>query len=396
MSCCPLDAVGYLAADHTDEGTVRSVDGISYYQIGSGPNGLLFCPDVWGWNGGRTRAIADDFAKMGVSVWVPKLLPAFEGGTDGDGLPPSYDIKNRTDLPDLFKGEWNQDKVVPKLLSVIKAMKSAGVKKIGLIGFCYGAWVGMYLAKEADLVGCASPHPSIHIEGLFERDPAEIAAESKCPWALFPAGVAADGGDSDTYDAEGALFQALESKFPGKNVTKRFESVPHGFVPRGAIKEHAAGTGDEVKKAVQECVTALCEFFVRRGLMRRDKAGLPPPPIKLRKPKFGKVGKVNPESRGLNLLLKVVKCEETEAGKTWEAVLGDDTGIVTFSLKSKDHADLCEKDSSVRVQNARVLMIKGHIRAIIDKWAVMKKADEPVEGEVKSDKDVSAVEYELA
>jgi len=396
MSCCPSDAVGYLAADHADEGTVRSVDGISYYQIGSGPNGLLICPDVWGWNGGRTRAIADDFAKKGVSVWVPKLLPAFEGGTDGDGLPPSYDIKTRADLPGLFKGDWNQEKVVPKLVSVIKAMKSAGVKKIGLIGFCYGAWVGMYLAKEVDLVGCASPHPSVHLEGIFERNPADIAESSKCPWAFFPAGVAADGGDSDTYDAEGALFKALESKFSGKNVTKRYASMSHGFVSRGSIKEHAIGSGDEVKKAVQECVTDMCEFFVRCGLMRRDKAGLPPAPIKLRKPKFGKVAKVNPESRGLNLMLKVVKCVETEADKTWEAVLGDDTGIVTFSLKSKDHADLCKEGSSVRVQNARVLMIKGHIRLIIDKWAVMKAADEHVECEVKMDKDMSSVEYELA
>merc|ERR1711948_209747 len=131
-------------------------------------------------------------------------------------------------------------------------------------------------------------------------------------------------------------------------------------------------------------------------MLRRDKAGLPPPPIKLRAPKFGKVAKILPDGAGLNLMLKAVKCEETEPGKTWEAVLGDDTGIVTFSLKKKEHANVCAPGSAVRVQNARVLMIKGFIRVIIDKWAVLKAANTPVEAEPKTGNDVSVVEYELA
>merc|ERR1712039_557118 len=102
---------------------------------------------------------------------------------------------------------------------------------------------------------------------------------------------------------------------------------------------------------------------------------------------------IKPEAANLNLMLKVVKCEETVAGKQWEAVLGDDSGVVTFSLRNKDHADLCKAGNSLRVQNARVLMIKGYIRVIIDKWAVMKAADEPIEGEVNAGKDISAVEY---
>jgi len=399
MSCCPPGSYGYLQADHTDEGTVRSIDGISYYQVGSGANGLLFCPDIWGWNSGRTRAIADDFAKKGVSVWVPKLLPAFEGGTDGDGLPPTFDVTKRgAELGPTFKGDWNQEKVVPKLLTIVKAMKSAGVKKIGLVGFCYGAWVGMYVAKEVELVGCAAPHPSVHMEEMMGRDSAALAAGSKCPWALFPCGDPDAGGDGAMYDAEGDLFKKLEEKFPGKNVTKRFSKMAHGFSTRGAIKEgqFMPCSGPDVQAAVTEILTDICEFFCRRGLMRRDRAGLPPPPIKLRKPKFGKVEKIQPEARGLNFMLKAVKCEEKEAGKQWEAVLGDDTGVVTFSLRSADHAAACGAGSSVRVQNARVVMVGGYIRVVIDKWAVLKPADEPVDVTPKADKDLSAVEYELA
>lgn len=103
------------------------------------------------------------------------------------------------------------------------------------------------------------------------------------------------------------------------------------------------------------------------------------------------------EARSLNLLLKTVKCDETEPGRAWDAVLGDDTGVVTFSLRSAEHAELCKAAGrSVRVQNARVVMAKGFIRVVVDKWAVMKPADAAAEFEPKSDKDISATEYELS
>lgn len=398
-SCCPPAAAGYLASDHDDAGSVRSIDGISFYQVGSGSNGLLFIPDIWGWNGGRTRALADDLAAKGLSVWVPRVLPPFEEGTDGDGLPPAFDIKERRSvLGSLFQGEWNHSRVVPKVLAVMTAMKNARIRKIGIAGICYGAWIAMHLSKKVDLVGCASPHPSIHIEGMFGGDPAVLASESKCPWALFPAGIACDGGDGDIYDAGGSVMQALEEKFPGKNVSKRFSAMQHGFFTRGAIKEGQTqmGTGPAVQAAVEECMTDICEFFAKRGLLRRDEAGLPPLPVRLKKPKFQNVAEILPITRGLNLMLKAVSCSEKEAGMLWEAVLGDASGVATFTLTSAEHAELCKTGHSVRVQNARVRMTKGFIRIAIDKWAVLKKADSPLNFEPYAEKDISSVEYELA
>jgi hypothetical protein len=40
--------------------------------------------------------VADFFADLGFFVVVPKVLqPVLEGGTDGDGLPPGFDIGER-------------------------------------------------------------------------------------------------------------------------------------------------------------------------------------------------------------------------------------------------------------------------------------------------------------
>jgi len=106
----------------------------------------------------------------------------------------------------------------------------------------------------------------------------------------------------------------------------------------------------------------LPELGVPRCPLRRSwSAGLPAPPPKLKKPKFTKVEKITPDGKGLNLMLKSIKCEEKEDKSGWIAVLGDESGIVKFSLKSAEMAALCKAGSSVRVQNAKVLMLVASV-----------------------------------
>lgn len=59
--------------------------GLEYYVVGStSDKPLLLIADVFGYNSGRTRTIADQFASQGYYVIVPKLLtPGLDGGTDG-------------------------------------------------------------------------------------------------------------------------------------------------------------------------------------------------------------------------------------------------------------------------------------------------------------------------
>jgi len=41
-------------------------------------------------------------------------------------------------------------------------------------------------------------------------------------------------------------------------------------------------------------------------------------------------------------------------------------------------------------------MVKGFIRVAVDKWAVMKAAETPLDAEPNSANDMSSTEYELA
>jgi replication factor A1 len=120
----------------------------------------------------------------------------------------------------------------------------------------------------------------------------------------------------------------------------------------------------------------------------------PPPAQKV--PKFRKLKGINPDSKGLNLILKCVGAPTAVEGSETlkEAVVGDETGIVTMSLYG-EQASLCTIGAVLRLQNAHVKMIKGHIRLVVDKWGTMKAADEAESFEVDDKTDFSATEYEL-
>jgi len=124
----------------------------------------------------------------------------------------------------------------------------------------------------------------------------------------------------------------------------------------------------------------------------------PPKPRPLKKPKFTTVAKVNPDSRGLNLMVKVVKAGEVRDIHS-DFVVGDKSGVVTFSA-TEAQKGLFKDGAVLRLQNTKIVMLKGFIRVVADKWSMVAPAAEDAPGgcpeiEVSSDKDISAVEYEL-
>merc|ERR1712048_1421593 len=117
---------------------------------------------------------------------------------------------------------------------------------------------------------------------------------------------------------------------------------------------------------------------------------------RLKKPRFGKVAKTKPEQKGLNFMGKCVKAAEAVEGTTAkESLCGDETGTIVLSMTSDAQAALCKEGASLRVQNAHVRMIKGHIKLVVDKWAVLKPVESLDFETVDEKKNVSAVEYEL-
>jgi len=203
--------------------------------------------------------------------------------------------------------------------------------------------------------------------------------------------------------AEGGRRSSMDLRTTWAKSLKKGKGKGKGAGKKGQSKGKAKGKGKskyQVKKddgAIREEAIGKLEKNLERKrrssikeIQKIDKG------LALNKPSFGKVTDVKPEAKNLNFILKSVKCTEVEGLKIWEAVCGDETGVVTLSLQSKEQADPCTPGASLRIQNAKVIMVKGFIRVAVDKWAVMKAAETPLDAEPNSANDMSSTEYELA
>jgi len=114
--------------------------------------------------------------------------------------------------------------------------------------------------------------------------------------------------------------------------------------------------------------------------------------------KFGSVSDLNPDSKGLNVKVKVVstKGEKFTVGKqeAEEFVVGDSTGVVTLTLVG-DEVGTVKVGESYEIHNSYVKMLKGFIRLQVGKWGKITKLEGGDEITPKTDKDVSATEFEL-
>mmetsp|Transcript_84253 Transcript_84253/g.132691 ORF Transcript_84253/g.132691 Transcript_84253/m.132691 type:complete len:425 (-) Transcript_84253:194-1468(-) len=119
-------------------------------------------------------------------------------------------------------------------------------------------------------------------------------------------------------------------------------------------------------------------------------------PVVPKKAKFNKVASLRPDSKGVNLLVKVVSdATAVESGKSsfYECTCGDASGQVTLSLTEAQKQSV-QKDQVMLVRNAFVKMVKGYMRLCVDKWG---KLDTNTEEKVDAvgDKNLSSTEYEL-
>jgi len=119
----------------------------------------------------------------------------------------------------------------------------------------------------------------------------------------------------------------------------------------------------------------------------------------LRKARITKVSKLNPDSKGVTCLVKIVSAAKTvdpkrEGGpKFFEFTCGDESGKVILSLTDAQQADVHE-DKVVCVRNGSIKMVGSHMRLVVDKWGKLDlNTDENIDK--VGDDNRSATEYEL-
>lgn len=168
---------------------------------------------------------------------------------------------------------------------------------------------------------------------------------------------------------------------------------------------------DVIKKRFQTYINdtkPIVDLYDKKGLVKKIEAGPEQeevwkrvdalvtevettPPMK--KPKFGKLDKVNPESKSINLMVKVLK--DAEKSASGDMVLVADGTASAKLLFPKGAPAFAKAGTSVRVQNAQARVIDGYIHVEVNKWANAAQADGNYEFEPNKLKNISEVQYEL-
>mmetsp|Transcript_101429 Transcript_101429/g.325933 ORF Transcript_101429/g.325933 Transcript_101429/m.325933 type:complete len:533 (+) Transcript_101429:31-1629(+) len=244
------------ASPRPQEGKVLDMSGVGVYQTGSSsPVGILLVSDLYGWNSGRVRSVADYLAKsLNAIVVVPRLLdkPPFGEGTDGDGLPPEFQTAERQkELRTwLMRYVWNTYK--PKLEAAAVALRSNGAKRIAQVGFCFGAWV-IFKASEiiTEVVANVAMYPNLHfLEELHDGNPHKLANRLRGPVMFVPAKDC-----PSMYGPEGDLYQSILRRHPNDAESFPHLDMVHDFVLRGDVAD------PKVKSATEDAILATGKFL---------------------------------------------------------------------------------------------------------------------------------------
>jgi len=114
-----------------------------------------------------------------------------------------------------------------------------------------------------------------------------------------------------------------------------------------------------------------------------------------------KVEKLTPNSREVNLIVKVVSKSEVRdvTGRDYtirrvaDALVGDETGCVYLTLWD-DNIDKINEDATIRITNGYVNLFRGNVRLNIGRYGSFQILEESPVTEVNTENNMSDKRYE--
>ncbi|UZJ53884.1 hypothetical protein CBS101457_003204 [Exobasidium rhododendri] len=155
----------------TPVGTETKIGNIDTYVTGSESSGkvLLMVADVYGWKLNNTRVLADRYAEaIGARVYLPDYF-------NGNDLLALQEKEPGKEVMELLQSYHPREAAWPRVAESVKDIRKANpnLKKIGAIGYCWGATSCLYLsnkkAGESQVDAIAFAHPSVIEASDFEQ-----------------------------------------------------------------------------------------------------------------------------------------------------------------------------------------------------------------------------------
>lgn len=231
--CCPPNSLPKLDYHGVIKGKIEEISGVKNYITGDNPKTIIFCPDVFGIESGRTRQAADHLSEFGYSVVV---TDPFNGNPWSEKKGFGKDFS-----------EWIA-KIEPKALEnyvltdLLPHLKKHGKTQFAMLGTCFGCWMGIRLcAVSKEIKVGVNWHPSFQIEEMHKGSSKDLMHLITQPQLLIPA-----QNDPDSVKEHGEFIKILEKTTHGKVEVHPMETQPHGFTVRGDLSDPV------VKKAYEE------------------------------------------------------------------------------------------------------------------------------------------------
>ncbi|GBG34015.1 Carboxymethylenebutenolidase-like [Hondaea fermentalgiana] len=249
-ACCPPTRVPALVgpSEHEAQGAFEEIaEGLRAYVVKpksgeTSKRAVILLNDIFGIATGRHVGVADTIAEgLGCTVVGPDFFRDDKLGHDQVGTPAMMEFIKRHPLKDL---QADLDKVYAWL-------KPEEVDSIGLLGFCYGAWmVFQESTRLADprIKAGANFHPSLGIEQVHGGSPETLAAGIKLPQLVCPS------KDDPELVRPGGPIPADKATY------EIFDLVNHGFMTQGDVKD------ETVHKCVEAGIKLCTEYF--RGQLK--------------------------------------------------------------------------------------------------------------------------------
>jgi len=243
MSCCPPGSWPDLNnSDYKCKGVVETLDEASdfkVYKTGSGGKCVVWNYDIFGFDGGRTRQMADYVASQGYLV----VIPDYYRGVCGVSKEPADQrvafVKANTDMEKL-KTDFES--------FVLPYAKKSGATSIGTFGFCWGSVPVIHFSSFNEIKCGVSFHPSHPpIFGMIDANEEEHLKAVKCPQLLMPA----------SNDAETVKTGGLAQKVLGEDKCQvvEFPDMTHGWSIRGDCSQ------PDVERDVKKAFTDALKFI---------------------------------------------------------------------------------------------------------------------------------------
>ncbi|KAI9710353.1 MAG: hypothetical protein M1820_002848 [Bogoriella megaspora] len=222
-------------------GTETTLDQNKTYVTGNSKDtAVLLVHDIFGWTLTNLRLLADHYAKeANVTVYLPDFY-------DGEVVDPitmeDPEKRAKFDIP-AFLARHGKQARRDEIFACAKALKSQ-YKKLGAIGFCWGAWGVFQLAgKGQNILDCVSAaHPSLVEKSEIENlsVPTQILAPETDP--MFTPDMKAFS--NETIPTLGIPYEYVY--FPG---------VMHGFAAKGDPND------PKQKDALERAKNSAVNFF---------------------------------------------------------------------------------------------------------------------------------------